>query len=266
MNEPTAMGDKQEKALNFIYRQAAKCIREVDKNHILFIKGNMWGRHFETFEAPFDDNIIYSPHLYTGGANFKYPGDSALDLFGRDFLEGQMNARDWFMKKYNVPCWIGEFGTETDPDSPSYESRKRFISDILDIYNEREHSWSYWSYKDIGFAGMVTVKTDSPWMIFSKETRGLKKKFHCDYNTGDEVVIIKALLESELSDYSDKIKQAVMMSARWEVAGILVELFAKKFAQLSYSEIDDLVNSFKFGNCIVNKGIEEVVKKHLTND
>jgi aryl-phospho-beta-D-glucosidase BglC (GH1 family) len=265
MNEPTAIGRKQELALNKIYREAVKYIREVDKKHILFIKGNMWGRHFESFEDPFDDNVVYSPHLYTGGEPFNYPGDMALDLFNKEFLKGQMNARDWFMKKNNVPCWIGEFGTQTDPDSPSYESRKCFVADLLDIYNEREHSWSYWSYKDIGFAGMVAVKPDSPWMDFTKEVRMLKKKFHCDYNTGDEVVVIKALLEPELLEYAGRIKQAVMMTARWEVAAILVEQFAKDFAGLSYNDIDGLVNSFQFDNCIINRGFEEVIKKRLEN-
>jgi hypothetical protein len=110
---------------------------------------------------------------------------------------------------------------------------------------------------------MVAAKPDSPWMTFTKETRQLKKKFRCDYNTGDKLVVIKALLEPELSEYAGRIKQAVIMASRWEAAGILVDLFARKFARLSYNDIDNLVNSFKFENCIVNRGIEEIVKRHL---
>ncbi|MDR1287753.1 MAG: glycoside hydrolase family 5 protein [Treponema sp.] len=49
MNEPVAEGEEEEKMLNEVYKSATRAIREVDKNHIVFLKGNMWGRYFKCF-------------------------------------------------------------------------------------------------------------------------------------------------------------------------------------------------------------------------
>jgi aryl-phospho-beta-D-glucosidase BglC (GH1 family) len=266
MNEPVAEGAEEEKQLNAVYKNATMAIREVDKNHIVFLKGNMWGRYFKCFDEPFDDNIAYSPHHYSSELwqCDDYPGNSDLDLFTKGSIINQVDARDWFMKKYDVPCWIGEFGIDTDPDSPKREMNMRYLADLLGEYNNRGHSWSMWSYKDVGKCGTVCLKPDSPWMQFTEKTRNLKTRFRTDENRGDELMVARLLLEPELSQHVGRIKQTMMMAARRDISDILCDELGRKFAGLCYRDLDELGDSFRFENCYVRQPTADIIKANLT--
>src|SRR5688500_20225680 len=40
------------------------CIREVDKNHLVFLGGAQWNGNFKVFGPPFDDKLAYTFHQY----------------------------------------------------------------------------------------------------------------------------------------------------------------------------------------------------------
>jgi hypothetical protein len=271
-NEPVAEGKEEEAALNKIYKETVKAIREVDKSHIVFLEGNFWGRDFECLDAPFDSNLVYSPHFYStsGTGAVSYPGPiPGGEYCNKRYLEAQFDSRDWFMNKYNVPCWLGEFGWFSMDRDPYIEGRQRYSQDLLDIINARDYHWSHWIYKDAGNKSLVYLHPESPWMTFNAEFRDLKTKYKCDVSdvsvldNGDEM-IVQSLLNPELAAYISDIKKSMYLMGRRKASEIVMEKMARKFAKLSYKEIDDLLSSFKFENCLkCNAGITEIFRAHV---
>ena len=129
MNEPVAYGEENVKELERIYKECTKKIREVDSKHIIMIEGNFWGRSFEGFGVPYADNLIYSIHFYTEAGLFlrRYPTAEYVENYQRKgFLEYLMDERDSFIKKYKVPCLIGEVGL-IESDENYSEDKKRVL-------------------------------------------------------------------------------------------------------------------------------------------
>ena len=72
-------------------------IREVDKNHLIFLGGAQWNSNFEPFGKPFDDKLVYTFHKY-----WTEPTVSVI----KDYID--------FSNKYNVPLYCGETGENDD--------------------------------------------------------------------------------------------------------------------------------------------------------
>lgn len=266
LNEPVALTNEDAMMLNKIYRDIAKAIREVDKKHIIFLKGNMWGQTFDTFEEPFEDKLAYSCHFYTepGLMQIEYPNNSlGKDSCSKEMLEKAMDSRDSFMRKNNVPCWVGEFGTiESDPCFTA--SKEKIIIDQLDIFNERGHSWTVWSYKDVGNMGTVHLDPKSPWMQFIDYNRGLKSKYHSEFDpiNGDNwklADIIKPYYESDFKEDTNAIDKTIKSTLAGVFSTLLTERFAKKLAVLSYNDLDSLIDSFEFGNCLIRTNWKKII-------
>jgi hypothetical protein len=263
MNEPVAEGKEQVLALNKIYKDTTNEIRKVDKSHIVFLEGNYWGRTFEGFDAPFDDNLVYSPHFYaemgTKGGEYPVEGND------RALLEKQMDSRVEFLNKYNVPCWIGEFGIRY------YEpvaARERVLKDQLEIFNERGYSWSYWTYKDIFLRSVVYFDANSPWLKFVEDIRKIKDRYYSDRaikvdNPWELADIYKNYNEKDFEIPLAEVKKLISSTIRETFSDLLIATFAKKFATLSNSDIDELVTSFRFENCTIRKEWEQIFKQFM---
>lgn len=66
LNEPIAHyfdKDKLNLTLEPLYKRITESIREVDKNHIIFLGGAQWNTNFEPFGPPFDDKLVYISHI-----------------------------------------------------------------------------------------------------------------------------------------------------------------------------------------------------------
>jgi endoglucanase len=263
MNEPVAQGKDQVSALNRIYKSVTKEIRKIDKSHIIFLEGNLWGKTFEGFDAPFADNLVYSPHYYatmaTQGGEYPVEGEDKASL------ELQVDIRDEFIKKYNVPCWIGEFGIRY------YEpvaARERVLIDQLEIFNSRGYSWCYWTYKDIFLRSVVYFDANSPWVKFMEDFRAIKDKYYADRavrmaNPWDLSEIFKDSEEKDFVIPLAEVKEQIYKDIREAFADLLIPTFAKKFATLSNSDIDELVTSFRFENCTIRKEWEQIFIKYM---
>lgn len=110
---------------NRLVKEAVRCIREVDKKHIIFVEGDAYGHNFAGMEAPCDDNLVYSAHDYivSGFGPGEYPGyyeelhNDRVEASGYWDYEKQIQhireTEGWqFSEKYNVPLWISEFGSQ----------------------------------------------------------------------------------------------------------------------------------------------------------
>lgn len=269
INEPDALTDEAEMMLNQIYREVAEEIRSVDPNHIIFIAGNTYNKHFDKLEAPFAENLVYTCHYYLDACTstpIRYPGEFGNITYDRNLIEHQMNSLDEFMRKYEVPCWVGEFGVRLNYQGFS-EDRLRAFGDQLDCICKREHHYSIWSYKDIGFLSTVTVKKDSPWLVFVDDILRLKKKYFVDRNFHiNEDWGITTLLDLKdpngFDDTYGKVKEAVADAMKTALGTELAEMLGKKFAGLSEEELDRLASSFAFENCTIDEKRLEVIKKY----
>ena len=83
--------------LNDFYARAIAAIREVDKNHAIFIEGNCWGNNHKGLWPINDDNVVLSFHRY-------WIDNSAWTIQEYLFLSAQ----------HQVPLWVGETGENSD--------------------------------------------------------------------------------------------------------------------------------------------------------
>lgn len=123
LNEPIAHyfeKDSLNDALEPLYKKITTAIREVDKNHIVFIGGAQWETNFSVFGAPFDSNLAYTFHKY-----WMPPVQSEIQAF-LDFRE-----------KYNVPLLMGESGENDD----------EWVHDFRVLLDQHYIHWTFWPYK-----------------------------------------------------------------------------------------------------------------------
>ena len=125
VNEPIAHYFKDElEVLNhelfLLYKRIIKEIREVDKQHTIFLNGSIWSSDFDVFEALIDDNVVYEFHKYWVEVN-------------NDAIQPYINFRD----KYQVPIYVGETGENSD----------EWVNNFRVLLDENEISWCYWPYK-----------------------------------------------------------------------------------------------------------------------
>lgn len=133
LNEPIAHYFNKEKLnplLEPVYKEVTNAIRQVDKNHIIFLGGAQWDSDFKPFGPPFDPKLVYTFHKY-----WTEPKQSVI----QDYID--------FGNKYNVPIYCGETGENTDAWVDSF--RRVLDSNLI--------GWHFWPYKKINNArGIVT--------------------------------------------------------------------------------------------------------------
>ncbi|MFT3680756.1 MAG: cellulase family glycosylhydrolase [Ferruginibacter sp.] len=133
LNEPIAHYFNKEQLnplLEPVYKLIAKAIREVDKNHLLFLGGAQWDSDFRPFGKPFDSKLVYTFHKY-----WTSPGKEVI----QDYID--------FSNKYNVPIYCGETGENDDAWVEAF--RKTLDSNNI--------GWHYWPYKKLNNTkGIVT--------------------------------------------------------------------------------------------------------------
>jgi hypothetical protein len=104
-----------------VYQEMAHAIREVDKEHILFVAGSRWGYDLDMFDEPhFDPKLVYTFHTY-----WSEPSESAFQSLLR------------FSKKYDVPIFLGESGENSDT----------WIKSFRTALESHRIGWTFWTYK-----------------------------------------------------------------------------------------------------------------------
>lgn len=125
-------GETNNLPLRELYVSITKAIREVDKNHLLFIEGNCWAGNFDDLTPAWDTNMAYSFHKYWNATN------SAS-------IQSHLNMRS----AQNVPLWMGESG----------ENSNQWFYETINMLETNKVGWSWWPLKKIGsVVGPLTVK------------------------------------------------------------------------------------------------------------
>jgi endoglucanase len=270
MNEPEA---DEASWLNHYYRGVTGAIRQIDPDHILFLEGNQTSQKFDELDPPFDDNTVYSSHLYVepGVELVEYPGPVNGEDFNRDHIEQIYNQRTAFMRKHGVPHFFGEFGCiYSDPDLE--ESRLRVMADMIAIAESYSDHWTIWSYKDIGKMGLVVLDPDSEWMQRTKPVREIKSALRCDSwierhrSRIDKPILNIANITRSVVEDRAKVLVGLEEKLHFSICDgllsqVLQPIFAEQFLGMSESEIEDMMQSFAFMNCIRRTELGELIQE-----
>jgi GNAT superfamily N-acetyltransferase len=120
-----------------LYRKIVTAIRQVDKNHIIFLGGAQWNTNFKVFGPPFDDRLVYTFHKY-----WMEVKQEAI----QEYLD--------FSNKYNVPIWMGESGENND----------EWIASFRTLLERNEIGWCFWTYKRLDAeACVLSIKKPADW-------------------------------------------------------------------------------------------------------
>jgi len=106
--------------LEKVYKRVTAAIREVDKNHLIFLGGAQWDSNFAPFGAPFDSKLVYTFHKY-----WTSPTQEVI----QPYVD--------FSNKYNVPIYCGETG----------ENSNEWIDSFRVTLEHAGIGWHFWPYK-----------------------------------------------------------------------------------------------------------------------
>ena len=124
LNEVELPGGHTNSELRNLYVLIARAIREVDKNHIIFIEGDKFATDFTGLE-PFDSNMAYSFHLY------KYNGPSPTKEDIQKYLE--------LRERWQIPLWNGETG----------DNNAKWWTDNIRLHRRHNIGICMWTHKKI---------------------------------------------------------------------------------------------------------------------
>ena len=264
MNEPVCANQMEIDALNSLYREVVEAIRAIDKEHIIFLEGNLWSQDYSQIDAPFAEGLACSPHYYNLAA-IRY-GTWPMVIDGENYdrarMEADMDFRDEYMRRHNVPVWVGEFGVRR---YENLRDKDAALRDYIDCFEQRGHSWCYWSFKDFGLRGPLYMRPGNAWDRFTKEMRDLKIKYHTDRAHTDAKPwsyeqFIGEYREGEFELSQKKLAELLDRNIRETLSDQLTLTFGRKFAELSVAEIAELTDSFKFENCEIYQPWADIFK------
>jgi endoglucanase len=270
MNEPDA---DEVDWLNHFYRRVTESIRAIDTNHIIFLEGNHYSQQFDKLDPPFDTNTVYSSHNYVEPMDGMYPGLFKGEAFDRERIERDYRNRASFILRNKVPNWVGEFGCIYENPAIT-ESNQRVMNDMIDIIEAHGHHWSIWTYKDIGLMGSVLVNPESDWMQRTQPIRSIKTNLRCDSWIERSPVPIDTFIH-QIAEYSAKLlplsndndliwklQQGIQDGILTQV---LVPAFSEVFRGLNETEIDHIMQSFAFKNCLPRQELVNLLRRKLYN-
>ncbi|HBG61443.1 MAG: hypothetical protein A2Y03_01375 [Omnitrophica WOR_2 bacterium GWF2_38_59] len=163
---------KSTKLLNEFYKQLIKHIRNIDKNHILFIEGNNWATDIECLERFDDDNYVLSIHSYHPidftfnlVPHLCYPSKVDHLQYNKKNLKEHLSQYKRIAQKHCVPVLLGEFGVNA---RDGLFGEDKWLEDMLAICKELGFSWTYWTYKAIKNSafpdGVYSYYDNPPWV------------------------------------------------------------------------------------------------------
>ena len=161
-----------------LYRKIVSGIREVDRNHIIFLGGAQWDTNFKVFGPPFDRKLAYTFHKYWMTVN-------------QEAIQEYLSFRD----KYNVPIWMSESGENTD----------EWIDSFRRLLEAHDIGWCFWPYKKLEATScIVSINSPEDWAAIVAFADGPRTTFE-DVRKHRPP---KEKVKKALSDYLERMKFA----------------------------------------------------------
>jgi len=284
MNEPqtanprgrlNGMGEPKWEQINALNRRIVHAIRAVDPDHIIILEGDNFSSRFAHLDAPFADNLLYSSHNYTrpGFGPGPYPSSE----WHREWQEANFLAHEGtqFMQKYNVPLWAGEFGSPYNGPAAKVPDRMRALDDQISVFEQYGVHWTTWTYKDVGVMGWVYLNPESEYIQRIKHSLETKRLLNSDFwmswlpsTPAKEIVhtLAHEIVETASDDdiTVNGIERYLTQATMATFIGALLQIpYAKLFKGLSETDLDRILQSFAFQNCIVHPALDAVMTKYM---
>ena len=161
-----------------LYRRIVAGIREVDRNHVIFLGGAQWDTNFKVFGPPFDAKLVYTFHKYWMEVN-------------RGAIQEFLDFRD----KHNVPIWMGESGENTD----------EWINAFRTLLETNNIGWCFWPYKRMDATSCVaSISPPEDWDAIIGFAEGPRTS----YEDVRKHRPPKEKAQKALNDYLERIKSA----------------------------------------------------------
>ncbi len=253
LNEPVLL-IRDMKIVNQFFTDLISEIRKVDKNHLLFVEGDMYATRFELFEPFEDPNVACSFHFYPFLCQHLYTKQNQKEI--ERVLFEKVSLKDVF-KRLKRPVWCGETGALY-----SYGNRtlhERMLGDVLEVYEKHGISWSVWTYKDACSMGTLHPKEDSQWMSFSELTKQ-KWDFWKEFKSRDKYV--RQLIERYSAHVCELEKQKIGFRVLANHQLVLKEAYPEIFRNIPFEQLLNCVNSFNYNNCEVWNEVVNIVTGH----
>src|SRR5438552_3992090 len=159
-----------------LYRKIVAGIREVDRNHNIFLGGAQWDTNFKVFGPPFDRKLAYTFHKYWMTVN-------------QDAIQEYLSFRD----KYNVPIWMSESGENTD----------EWIDSFRRLLEAHEIGWCFWPYKKLDATSCIaSINPPEDWTAIVGFMEGPRTTFEEVRKHRPP----KERVQKALNDYLERIK------------------------------------------------------------
>jgi aryl-phospho-beta-D-glucosidase BglC (GH1 family) len=264
-------------ALNTVHRKAAQAIRDIDSKHILFVEGDNFACEYEGLDVAFDDNLVVSTHNYmaptSGGA--PYPGEIDGLYWNRDIVAAEfgMHSGTRLALKHRKPIFVGEFGTWYAGCPTALKYRAAALDDQLGVFDSAGVHWAVWTWKDIAAMGSFNLDPASDYVQAITPILKAKQEaadWEAEMPQGSVARALKNTADA-MDTYLARASLNVQIERRWfaqyALFGYLAQLlqvpYTQRFKDMPEEKLDDLLSAFALKNCIENKAITKVLKKHL---
>jgi endoglucanase len=141
--------EKRNIPLRDFFIRLTKAIREVDKNHIIFLEGNGFANNYRGMFPLWDKNLVISFHKY---GNFS----------AKETIQNFLDYRD----KYNVPLWLGESG----------ENSNTWFTNTIKLMEDNDIGWCWWQLKKMGINNPLQIKQPEDYNLFVDYCKGNSSK------------------------------------------------------------------------------------------
>lgn len=152
---------------NLLAKRITEAIREVDSEHTIIIESINYASPaaFIELKPTGDPNTIYSVHFYKPDPftqqgsrgrpiGVSYPGTIDGKYWDKNRLAAELSYVLDFQRRYQVPILVGEFGTTALVSS---ESRREYLRDVIDMFEEYGFDWSYFAFRFWGISSLEHV-------------------------------------------------------------------------------------------------------------
>jgi aryl-phospho-beta-D-glucosidase BglC (GH1 family) len=152
LNEPVLDKSKTGKVKD-LYKNIIKSIRSVDKEHTIFLEGNLWAQQIDFLEELIYDKISISIHAYlplTYTFNLtpfqKYPGKLDEENWDDKKMKAYLKPYYDYSKKNKVEIYVGEFGINW---RGGFYGELKYLDSILKTFDSYGFGYTYWTYKAV---------------------------------------------------------------------------------------------------------------------
>ena len=136
-----------------LYIDIINSIRTCDKEHAIFLEGNIWSQQIDFLSKLMDENVTVSIHTYCP-LNFTfnfvpclaYPGKIDGETWNTGKLYRYLYSYREFSRSNGVRPFVGEFGVNW---RGGHFGELKWLDGILDAFDKFGFDYTYWTYKAV---------------------------------------------------------------------------------------------------------------------